>query len=696
MIKSIKTFIFGISLLSITLAQELCSPTLAGTLFYNEKIELYWDQTTNWGDLLFDECFASCSLASEAMTVAHVDTSCGACSGGWFRYSDGTANDCGTGMFPCQDGGGDDFSAYAGYSGTDSTTGMYAPIDSRLITNEIDLTGYSSAFIEFTEAYGYPEDVNDSNMVEVSIDGGQSWEVVYVSDANEVGVDFWDNGIDISDYVGNTIHVAFRYYDSIGYGESWFVDDIRVWGNEASPDDPDFDPNMCGTFFHYNVYMDGVQIGTSDSTEFTVENLENDIEYCFEITAAYGEGESAPSAEVCSTPRGPFQVTPLSLSAGDLMAGEYVEFDLTIANYDTVEIDFDLSSIELSNVDAAMDILWDDMENYFSIFSDPDGLWAVGDSLTASSTYVPYGPPDDGGQFGYYNDDAAGDNGEAASPMLVSYDFNISGMYPAFLMFDLFFPNPSGPCEDEGAYADDFLVHVSTDQGANWTMVDSTLSTGWEWASYMINLHPYLNGETQFRVGLQYTDCGGTWGYGVAVDNVRIKEGDDFTWLTVSPYSGTANAGGFAHDSMTVKVGMYGVYDGFSIDEELLVEGVSRLALPDEYSISVQLAVGAQVSLDESKVTPFEFALHQNYPNPFNPETKIQFDVAEKSHVSVEIFNLVGQKVATLANSTMDAGKYTITWGGLNDRGAPLPSGMYFYEMNSSDYHAIKKLVLVK
>ena len=106
--------------------------------------------------------------------------------------------------------------------------------------------------------------------------------------------------------LGATIHVAFRYYDSIGYGES-YQDDIRVWGNESSPDDPDFDPNMCGTFSIYNIYMDGVQIGTSDSTEFTVENLENDVEYCFEITAAYEEGESSPSVEVCSTPRGPFQ-----------------------------------------------------------------------------------------------------------------------------------------------------------------------------------------------------------------------------------------------------------------------------------------------------------------------------------------------------------------------------------------------------
>ena len=125
MIKLIKTFLLGSIVCSITFAQELCPPALVDALFYDEKIELSWDQTTAWGDLLFEECFVSCSLASQAMTVVHVDSSCGACSGGWFRYSDGTANDCGSGMYPCQDGGDDDFSAYAGYSGTDENADSF-------------------------------------------------------------------------------------------------------------------------------------------------------------------------------------------------------------------------------------------------------------------------------------------------------------------------------------------------------------------------------------------------------------------------------------------------------------------------------------------------------------------------------------------------------------------------------------------
>jgi hypothetical protein len=280
--------------------------------------------------------------------------------------------------------------------------------------------------------------------------------------------------------------------------------------------------------------------------------------------------------------------------------------------------------------------------------------------------------------------------------MLVSYDFNISGNYPPFLLFDLFFPNPSGPCEDGGTYADDFLVHVSTDQGGTWTLIDSTLSTGYDWFSYMINLHPYLNGSTQFRVGLQYTDCGGNWGYGVAVDNIRIKEGDDFTWLTVSPYSGTADLGGSAHDSINVKIGMYGVYDGFSIEDELLVDGVSRLTVPDEYNITVQLAVGVQVSLDEPKVTPFEFALHQNYPNPFNPMTSISYDLAQNGMVSLCIFDMNGKIIKTLVNEFQNAGNYSLTWDGVNFAGEVVSAGLYLCVLQVGNTKQTKKMSFIK
>ena len=325
-----KTIFINLIVIAYVSAQDLCPPALLNTLFYDEKIELDWVQTSSYGDVLFDECFAVCSTATENFEIVNVD-SCGACSGGWFRYSDGTVADCGTGMFPCDDGGDDDNSAYAGYSGTDSTTEMYAPVDSRLITGPIDLSNYTAAYIEFIEAYTYPEDANDSNMVEVSIDGGETWEVAYVSDPGVVGYDFWFNTLDISMVAGNEVWVAFRYYDSVGYGEGWFVDDIRVWGGDTG------DGDICGTFQNYNVYMDGSLIGTTEMEAYTAEGLENGVEYCFEIKTVYEEGESEASHEACATPMGPFQGEPLSLNFPELEDGEYQEMTFDLINFDTVD-----------------------------------------------------------------------------------------------------------------------------------------------------------------------------------------------------------------------------------------------------------------------------------------------------------------------------------------------------------------------
>ena len=233
-------------------------------------------------------------------------------------------------------------------------------------------------------------------------------------------------------------------------------------------------------------------------------------------------------------------------------------------------------------------------------------------------------------------------------------------------------------------------MKISIDDGESWILIDSTMATGvWYWASYMYNLEPYVSEVSSFRVGFEYTDCGGEWGYGVAIDNMAIKMGDSFTWLTVSPYRGNVSAFDGYNDSIAVKVGAYGVYDEFSIEDELIIESGENI-------VSIQVNVGATVVGNDPAITPKEFALRQNYPNPFNPETHIQFDLAENSNVSVSIFNLVGQKVATLVNDKMDAGVYHIKWNGVDDLGQPLPSGMYFYEMRTQAYQAVKKLVLVK
>jgi flagellar hook assembly protein FlgD len=115
-----------------------------------------------------------------------------------------------------------------------------------------------------------------------------------------------------------------------------------------------------------------------------------------------------------------------------------------------------------------------------------------------------------------------------------------------------------------------------------------------------------------------------------------------------------------------------------------------------ENIVSVEIGVGVEVSLDESEITPIQFALHQNYPNPFNPHTEISFDIPEMTDINVSVFNLMGQKVKTLVNDNITPGYHTIMWDGTNDKGLQVSTGMYFYTLQSSEKRVMRKMLFLK
>jgi hypothetical protein len=91
-----------------------------------------------------------------------------------------------------------------------------------------------------------------------------------------------------------------------------------------------------------------------------------------------------------------------------------------------------------------------------------------------------------------------------------------------------------------------------------------------------------------------------------------------------------------------------------------------------------------------------EFTLKQNYPNPFNPTTDIAFTLEQNSNVNLTIFNVLGQKVKVLANDNKVAGTHTLRWNGLDEMGASVPTGLYFYTLNSGEKSVTKKMALMK
>jgi len=100
---------------------------------------------------------------------------------------------------------------------------------------------------------------------------------------------------------------------------------------------------------------------------------------------------------------------------------------------------------------------------------------------------------------------------------------------------------------------------------------------------------------------------------------------------------------------------------------------------------------GIITAVEPSKQLPTQFALSQNYPNPFNPATKISYSVPRLGMVSLEVFDLLGRKVATLVNESKQPGEYTVDFDA-----SKLVSGVYVYRLSSSGSMMAKKMMLVK
>ena len=102
------------------------------------------------------------------------------------------------------------------------------------------------------------------------------------------------------------------------------------------------------------------------------------------------------------------------------------------------------------------------------------------------------------------------------------------------------------------------------------------------------------------------------------------------------------------------------------------------------------------VSVDDERALPTAFGLSQNYPNPFNPTTSIEFALPEASQVTLEIYNLLGQKVRTLVNGFQQAGYITTSWDGMDQNGREVSSGTYIYRLQTEDVSFSKKMILMK
>lgn len=93
---------------------------------------------------------------------------------------------------------------------------------------------------------------------------------------------------------------------------------------------------------------------------------------------------------------------------------------------------------------------------------------------------------------------------------------------------------------------------------------------------------------------------------------------------------------------------------------------------------------------------PREFSLRQNYPNPFNPETTIEFETPRRENVSLVIYNIIGQRVKTLANEVYQPGSYRLKWDGRNEQGERVASGIYILHLKAGSFVKNQRMVLLR
>lgn len=125
------------------------------------------------------------------------------------------------------------------------------------------------------------------------------------------------------------------------------------------------------------------------------------------------------------------------------------------------------------------------------------------------------------------------------------------------------------------------------------------------------------------------------------------------------------------------------VYPGVSLWE---YAQVAQPYIWDEYAAAWKLT-----SVSEGISTTTRYGLSQNFPNPFNPTTVIAYQIVNAGHVTLKVYDVLGREVATLINERQNAGSHSVTF-----EANALPSGVYFYRLESGNHSEVKKLVLLK
>jgi len=200
-----------------------------------------------------------------------------------------------------------------------------------------------------------------------------------------------------------------------------------------------------------------------------------------------------------------------------------------------------------------------------------------------------------------------------------------------------------------------------------------------------VNLSAFTGRNIAQGVELRWQTASETDNAGFEVRRTELINGVEQEWLTIASYQTTPSLAGqgttsqahnYTYTDAGVQVGKTYRYALRSVDLNGTIHDYPQ-------------TVTVEVNMLAPKV--YTYKLEQNYPNPFNPSTRIIYQVAAATNVKLEVFDMLGRKVATLVNERKDAGEYSV-----NFNASGLSSGVYFYRLQTDKFTQTKKMILMK
>lgn len=155
-------------------------------------------------------------------------------------------------------------------------------------------------------------------------------------------------------------------------------------------------------------------------------------------------------------------------------------------------------------------------------------------------------------------------------------------------------------------------------------------------------------------------------------------------WINITPASGSVGG----NETITVLL----TFDATNLNEGIYS---TEITLNDPHhgglQIPIQLTVTTVTGIEKEDETPKDFQLIQNYPNPFNPSTTISFSLPKEQNVSLIVYDVIGNQIQTLISKYLQQGNYAIKFNA-----ADIPSGIYFYRIQTEQFTEVKKMILAK